>query len=452
MEPSRRYALPFLRRRFEDTSAPAAERLHAAVLLTRFGEPKIEYLIDQIESAERHECPNVVAALRTCGDAVFEPLHKSIQRAESQKNWRFKARLAFTLLELGEAGAASAMLQLEADPIQRVTFIDTVPQWFASVPNVLERVDPSDSGAFRSGLVLGIGSIASDALPPAELDAAALKLAQWHHALPDAGTHSATGWALRSWRRPLPDPDSSSDTAKDWHVNSVGMTMVKVPPIDSPRETNSRLSTKSGQKRLADFWLSDREVSRRIFQQFIDDKAWPATAKPQSWPGADLERSPSLEHPVQCVSWIDAVLFCNWLSHREHREASYILEGGDWQLVPHARGYRLPKEAEWEYACRAETTTDFISGSDERFLKNYAVYRSNQTAVCGSKLPNPWGLFDMNGNVYEWCQEWYEPGRRVLRSGAFDYTEVRTRSSDRQSNIVTYRSYTIGIRVARDRD
>ncbi len=236
VEPSRRYALPFLRRRFEDTSAPAAERLHAAVLLTRFGEPKIEYLIDQIESAERHECPNVVAALRTCGDAVFEPLHKSIQRAESQKNWRFKARLAFTLLELGEAGAASAMLQLEADPIQRVTFIDTVPQWFASVPNVLERVDPSDSGAFRSGLVLGIGSIASDALPPAELDAAALKLAQWHHALPDAGTHSATGWALRSWRRPLPDPDSSSDTAKDWHVNSVGMTMVKVPPIDSPRK------------------------------------------------------------------------------------------------------------------------------------------------------------------------------------------------------------------------
>src|SRR5205823_2887430 len=117
-------------------------------------------------------------------------------------------------------------------------------------------------------------------------------------------------------------------------------------------------------------------------------------------------RSPSPEHPVQCVSWIDAVLFCNWLSQREHRSQAYVRDSSGWQLVPGAGGYRLPTEAEWEHACRAGTTTEYISGDDERFLGSYAVYLSNQTAICGSRMPNPWGLFDVHGNVYEWCQDW----------------------------------------------
>jgi sulfatase modifying factor 1 len=279
-------------------------------------------------------------------------------------------------------------------------------------------------------------------LSASELDAVSQKLARCYREFAASGTHAAAEWAIRRWQLPLPAVDSSVNVSRDWGVNSVGIMMVKVPPTDwkSPTDPPS-------------FWLSDREISRRVFQAFVDDPNWPATAKPVDWPGADPERSPSQDHPVQNVSWIDAVLLCNWLSNREGREASYVSDGMAWQLVAGANGYRLPTEAEWEFACRARTTTEFVSGNDERFLESYAVYRSNQTAICGSKMPNPWGLFDMHGNVYEWCQDWFFPNsERSLRSGAFDYSSSKSRSSNRQSNVETYRSFTIGIRIARSGD
>jgi serine/threonine protein kinase len=444
--PLQEFALPFLREQFEDNSADPARRLRAAVLLTQFGEPRMEYLIDGIDSADRHECPNVVAALKACGDSVLAPLREKAERLESEKNWRLKAKLALTLLQLGDAGTAQKMLHLGSDPIERVTLIDTIPQWHGSVERFVEGIVESDSGAFRSGIILGIGSIPADDLPPSELNAAVQSLARWYRDMPDSGTHSAAGWALRRWQRPLPDLDLPIDTGRGWQVNSIGMTMVKVPPAES----GPQLPTKSTMVKPPGFWLSDREISRQTFQMFIDDQR-PESAKPVNWTGADLDRSPSPEHPVQRVSWIDAVLFCNWLSGREHRKQCYIWDGTAWQLVPGAGGYRLPTEAEWEYACRAGTTTEFVSGDDERFLGSYAVYLSNQTAVCGTKMPNPWGLFDLHGNVYEWCQDWFIQDRvRALRSGAFDYSSSRARSSNRQSNYSDYRSYTIGIRVARD--
>ena len=451
LEPLRQYALPVLRQRFDDDSANPARRLRAAILLTLFGEPRLEYLINGIDSADRHECPNVLAALSRFGDSVLAPLKDMVERAESQKNRRLKAKLALTLLQLGEAGVAQAMLRHDVDPIERVTFIDTVPRWHGSVDRLLEGMDGSGSGAFRSGVVLGIGSIPTDDLPPSDVDAAAQRLARWYSDLPDSGTHSAVGWALRRWQRPLPELDVSIDATRGWQVNSVGMTMVKVPPAGSELATGPQLPKESSTAQQQGFWLSDREISIRCFQTFMDDPACPEGAKPVNWTGADPARSPSPEHPVQSVSWIDAVLFCNWLSQREHRSQAYVWNGSGWQSVPGAGGYRLPTEAEWEYACRAGTTTEYVSGDDERFLGSYAVYLSNQTAICGSKMPNPWGLFDVHGNVYEWCQDWLIQDReRALRSGAFDYSPSLARSSNRQSNRSNYRSFTIGMRVARD--
>jgi len=125
-------------------------------------------------------------------------------------------------------------------------------------------------------------------------------------------------------------------------------------------------------------------------------------------------------NPVDKVSWHDAVEFFRKLSDQEGVE------------------YRLPTAAEWEYACRAGTTTTYSFGDDVRQLPQYAWYRVNSSGTThpvGELKPNAWGLYDMHGNVCEWCQDWYGPyedlnvvsdptgaasgSTRVLRGGAF---------------------------------
>ena len=135
--------------------------------------------------------------------------------------------------------------------------------------------------------------------------------------------------------------------------------------------------------------------------------------------------------------------------------------------------YRLPTEAEWEYACRAGTTprSRWSFGDDEDQLGDYAWYRgnsSNSVKEVGGKLPNPWGLYDMHGNVWEWVQDWYDadyynrsprvdpPGpdtgsKRVIRGGRFGNLAQGVRSADRDYVSPGFRSRHIGVRLLRIR-
>jgi len=135
---------------------------------------------------------------------------------------------------------------------------------------------------------------------------------------------------------------------------------------------------------------------------------------------------------VETVSWNDALAFCDKLSDQEGYQ------------------YRLPTEAEWEYTCRAGTTTAYSFGDDVSRLGEYAWYEDNSAGIThpvGELQPNAWGLCDMHGNVWEWCQDWYGPYEslkvvtnptgpvsgtsRVLRGGAFSSPPVIVRAAGR---------------------
>ena len=164
--------------------------------------------------------------------------------------------------------------------------------------------------------------------------------------------------------------------------------------------------------------------------------------------------------PVEKVSWKDAIEFCRKLSELPAEKAA-------------GNVYRLPTESEWEYACRAGTKTKYSFGDDDADLDAYAWYGDNSdgtTHPVGSKQPNPWGLYDMNGNVSEWCQDWYgdypsgsvtdptgpptgDPtgaswgSFRVLRGGGWDASAEGCPSASRGGSYPSYRSYNFGFRV-----
>jgi formylglycine-generating enzyme required for sulfatase activity len=196
------------------------------------------------------------------------------------------------------------------------------------------------------------------------------------------------------------------------------------------------------------FWIGKYEVTQREYLAVIG-------SNPSGFPG-DLDR------PVESVSWLDATNYCAQLTQQE-LAAGRILPGSH---------YRLPTEAEWECAARAGTSTRFSYGDDLNFtdLANHAWYWFNSgvgTHPVGQKAPNPWGLYDMEGNVWEWTQDWYgqrypggsitdpqgpassSTGVKVIRGGAWDAGESNCRSGRRQTEGVSpfITDFILGFRV-----
>ncbi|MEV6279376.1 formylglycine-generating enzyme family protein [Nocardia sp. NPDC051832] len=155
--------------------------------------------------------------------------------------------------------------------------------------------------------------------------------------------------------------------------------------------------------------------------------------------------------PVESVSWADAVRFCNALSDRAGLKPVYLLLDDDVQWDSTADGYRLPTEAEWEYACRAGSTGPRYGELDE-----IGWYRGNSSGhphEVGGKLPNSWGLYDMLGNVWEWCWDYYDTevygSYRVLRGGGWFDEHWSCRASVRRRSHPSLRIEDTGFRVAR---
>jgi formylglycine-generating enzyme required for sulfatase activity len=172
-------------------------------------------------------------------------------------------------------------------------------------------------------------------------------------------------------------------------------------------------------------------------------------------------QSPALfkgdKNPVENISWKDAVGFCNLLSVKAGLQPCYILAATEKEISfnPKANGYRLPTEAEWEYACRAGTTAIRYGELDE--IAWYKNNSNNSTHAVGLKAPNNWGLYDMLGNVWEWCADIYDEtvygSYRVIRGGGWCDDERGCMATNRRrSHPFSFKIDDLGFRIARNQD
>jgi formylglycine-generating enzyme required for sulfatase activity len=264
---------------------------------------------------------------------------------------------------------------------------------------------------------------------------------------------------------------------RPWYVTKNGLKMIEIPggtftmgsPPPADPGTESEVPQRSVQ--LSTFYLSEHEVTWQQYQDLEPNNPAP------EW----IRQIPPGQKPVGSVSWIQAAAFCNKLSRLEGMEPYYAIGEGDGESkavtvpAPDGSGYRLPTEAEWEYAARAGSTSAWFFGDDLAVLGDYAWYSANSGGGPNAvklKKPNAWDLYDMYGNVAEWCEDWFGPYQehpggkplvsprgpatppsdtklKVYRGGSYIRPPACCRSAWRGSAIIDFQHQAIGIRVAR---
>ena len=204
---------------------------------------------------------------------------------------------------------------------------------------------------------------------------------------------------------------------------------------------------------------AERVLGGKVFIEFTENHKLDA-----SWKNPYYEQNDN--HPVVLITWNDAIRYCNWLSKINNLTPVYSLRKGGVAANWNANGYRLPTEAEWEYACRAGTNTLYYTGNtisaDDAWFRVNSNYGTNEV---GLKPPNAWGLYDMHGNIWEWVYDWKEEYTaeaktdpiavfvkgpyRATRGGSWINRASRLNSAERSYGTPNYRTNLLGFRVAR---
>jgi formylglycine-generating enzyme required for sulfatase activity len=248
------------------------------------------------------------------------------------------------------------------------------------------------------------------------------------------------------------------------------VTVYKRNPVNSPYAPEmlpvegGKMTLNGTEVTLSDFWISNHEVTQKEWYDVMG-----TTIQSQN----NISDYSGLNgvgdnYPMYHVSWYEAVEYCNKLSDNEGLNRAYEINGTTVTLNDRANGYRLPTEAEWEYAARGgqqSLGSEYSGASNVDAVAWYTINSESSTHPVGGKMANELGLYDMSGNVYEWCWDWYGSSSypssnndptgassgpyRVLRGGCWNSSASYACSANRRDGVPSDRSYNLGFRVAR---
>jgi formylglycine-generating enzyme required for sulfatase activity len=367
-------------------------------------------------------------------DEIDKQLVGATTEDDKEKLAKRQANAAVALLKMDRPEKVWPLFTHSPDPRRRSYLIHRLSAMSADARVVVQRLEEESDLTIRRALVLALGEYPDSALSPGERDSVVAKLREWYGASDDPGLHAAAEWALRQWKQQPWLKQTQEEWAKSkkqrdnrlhgirqrlvkdeakpqWYIDGQGLTMAVIPgPVEflmgSPTSESERLEAETlHRQRIGhSFSIAAKLVTVEQYLRFRMDYD----------PG---QFAPTDDCPVLGMDWYQAAEYCNWLSKQEG------LPETEWCYEPNSEGnyeagmkptpdflnrsgYRLPTEAEWEYACRAGAVTSRYYGQSEELLAKYGWYYKNsgeRSRPVGSLKPNDLGLFDIHGNAWEWC-------------------------------------------------
>jgi serine/threonine protein kinase/formylglycine-generating enzyme required for sulfatase activity len=522
---------------YRNANRRESERSLATNLLADFAAQKPHLLADLLMDADDKQFailfPKLMdraeQGLPVLTDEIDKKLSADLPSSDErrEKLARRQANAAVALLRLGQAGKVWPLLKRTPpdDPRVRSYLIHRLSPLGADVGAILNRLEEESDITIRRALLLSLGEFTDEQLSTDARTAFVPKLKEIYIKDTDPGLHAEVEWLLRQWKQEdwlkqvneawtrdkvkgeawwvagkennaTPATHHPAPTMPQWYVNCLGQTMVVIPgPVEfwmgSPPTEERRGAMEGYHKRRIGrtYALAAKPVTMREFRQFVIANKLEAWFEEGAAAPLMKLRGPDENGPAILVDWYRAAAYCNWLSEqdgipedqwcyetdrRKQSQAQQVtaLKQGYLGL----RGYRLPTEAEMEYACRAGAVTSRYYGETEELLGSYGWYQKNskgRTWPVGGKKPNDLGFFDMHGNVWNWCQEHHKgdylvpknpseavedkedslhvlsTDNRAQRGGSFYYQEEIVRSANRYGMLPTRRNGDVGFRPAR---
>jgi formylglycine-generating enzyme required for sulfatase activity len=494
LRPVRTSLIEPLRRVFHDARA-GDKRQTAASILADYLADQPEVLAELLKDADPKQFavlwPKLQGRRELLVAAMTAELDKTagLHAEEPAKNAlaQRQVRAAVALLRADAPDRVWPLFEHRPDPRLRSYLIHQLAPLEADPALVVDRFGREPNISTRRALLLTLGEF-GDAVPADRKAALTEQLLTAYRNDPDPGMHGAIDWLLRQrWGRSADllaaDQALRGQPAGErrWYVNSQGQTMALFPgpvefPMGSPDGEPGRFASETlhRQRIGRSFALATKKATVDQFERFL--KAHPEVKHSHPQPYA-----PDPDCPIISITWFEAAQYCRWLSEAEgipddqmcYPKIADIKEGMRMPAGYLSRtGYRLPTEAEWEYANRADAVTSRCYGQDDSFMGQYGWSVQNaeeRTWPVGRLKPNDFGLFDAHGNTYDWIQNRSlaystkdtvvedsedtaivrDADGRELRGGSFDNSVAFLRSAYRNNNRPTNRNHRDGLRVAR---